>query len=137
MEECSFLPIRGKAMKLRYRGVLYEYYPSQPEAVPQSMRMLCYRGVFYIREMRSSNPRLTSTEVVHSLNDSTQSDVSQRSCAMHIQRMGFLYKLYCMGWRNGSLKYLPSLQHWLLSIFLLYRRGFAEGSKWRQNQMKI
>lgn len=51
---------------------------------------------------------------------------------MHTQRMGFLYKLYCTGWRNGSLKCLPPLQHGLLSIFLYYRRGYSEGSKWRQ-----
>lgn len=51
---------------------------------------------------------------------------------MHPQRMGFLYKLYCTGWRNGSLKCLPPLQHGLLSIFLYYRRGYSEGSKWRQ-----
>ncbi|MDV2997335.1 MAG: hypothetical protein N4J56_007040 [Chroococcidiopsis sp. SAG 2025] len=52
---------------------------------------------------------------------------------MQIQRMGILYKFYCMGWRNGSLKYYSPLQHWLLSIFLYYRRGFAEGSEWSKH----
>jgi hypothetical protein len=51
---------------------------------------------------------------------------------MYIKRMGFLYKLYFIGWRNGSLKHLPPLQHWLLSIFLYYRRGYNEGFQWRQ-----
>ena len=49
---------------------------------------------------------------------------------MQIQRMGILYKLYCIGWRNASLKDLSPFQHLLFSIFLYYRRGFAEGSKW-------
>jgi hypothetical protein len=55
---------------------------------------------------------------------------------MYVQRMGFLYKLYCIGWTHGSLKYLPPLQHWLLSIFLYYRRGYSEGSQWRQDSFK-
>lgn len=137
---------------LRYRGVFYEYAQLslkeemvgqiersrhlQPETVPQSVQVLCYRGVFYLREMRSSNVRLTSLEGVHLPNNNMQSDVNNWRRAMHIQRMGSLYKLYCLGWRNGSLKCFPPLQHWLLSIFLYYRRGFAEGSQWRQNQMK-
>lgn len=138
---------------LCYRGVFYEYaqlLPKKeivekierspqhlhPKIISQSMQVLCYRGSFYLREMRSSNLRLTSLEVVHLPNNSMQSDVSDGSCIMHIQRMGSLYKLYCLGWRNGSLKCFPPLQHWLLSIFLYYRRGFAEGSEWRQNQMK-
>ncbi|KAM3108892.1 hypothetical protein [Phormidesmis sp. 146-33] len=53
---------------------------------------------------------------------------------MNNERMGFLYKLYCLGWRNGSLNCLPTLQHRLFSIFLYYRQGFAEGTGWRQNQ---
>lgn len=55
---------------------------------------------------------------------------------MQTQKMGFLYKLYCLGWRNGSLKCFSPLQHGLLSIFLYYRRGFAERAKWRRNQME-
>ncbi|MEN9518082.1 MAG: hypothetical protein RLZZ381_670 [Cyanobacteriota bacterium] len=55
---------------------------------------------------------------------------------MYIQRMGFLYRLYCMGWRNGSLKHLSPFQHSLLSIFLYYRRGYGEGSQWRQDDFK-
>ncbi len=46
---------------------------------------------------------------------------------MHNQRMGVLYDLYCLGWRNGSLQYLPPLQHRLLSLFLYYRKGYSEG----------
>ena len=59
-------------------------------------------------------------------------DLSQRSSAIYVQKMGFLYKFYCMGWKNGSLKCFPVLQHWLLSIFFYYRRGYIEGSQWRQ-----
>ncbi|KAM3108765.1 MULTISPECIES: hypothetical protein [unclassified Phormidesmis] len=47
---------------------------------------------------------------------------------MNNERMGFLYKLYCLGWRNGSLNCLPTLQHRLFGIFLYYRQGFAEGT---------
>ncbi|BAU12404.1 hypothetical protein LEP3755_29330 [Leptolyngbya sp. NIES-3755] len=55
---------------------------------------------------------------------------------MQIQRMGSLYRLYCWGWRNGSLSCFPLLQHWLFSIFFYYRQGFAAGSEWRRNQLK-
>ena len=102
----------------------------QVKDVCQSVQVLRYRGVFYIREQRSPNLKLTSAEVLHT--SSTQLDISQRSSAMDVQRMGFLYKFYCMGWKNGSLKRFPLLQHWLLSIFLYYRRGYIEGSQWRQ-----
>ena len=102
----------------------------QVKDVCQSVQVLRYRGVFYIREQRSPNLRLTSAEVVHT--NSIRLDLSQRSSAMDVQRMGFLYKFYCMGWKNGSLKRFPLLQHWLLSIFLYYRRGYIEGSQWRQ-----
>lgn len=138
---------------LCYRGVCYEYaqlLPKKemleqierspqhfhPKIISQSVQVLCARGAFYLREMRAPNLRLTSLEVVHLPNNTKQSDVSNWRCAMAIQRMGSLYKLYCLGWRNGSLKCFPPLQHWLLSVFLHYRRGFAEGSHWRQNQMK-
>lgn len=135
-------------MILRYRGVFYKYTQLpleeemvgrqiqrsqylQPKIISPSVQVLRYRGAFYLREMRSP-----SLEVVHLPNNSKQSDISNGRFGMHIQRMGSLYKLYCLGWRNGSLKYLSPLQHWLLSIFLHYRRGFAEGYKWQQNQMK-
>jgi hypothetical protein len=54
---------------------------------------------------------------------------------MYVQRMGFLYKLYCIGWRNGSLNCLPTFQHWLLSIFFYYRKGYTEASQWRQGYL--
>ena len=101
----------------------------QQEDISQSVQVLRYRGVFYIRQ-RSPNLRLTSAEVVNT--NITQLHRSQRSSAMDVQRMGFLYKFYYMGWKNGSLKCFPLLQHWLLSIFLYYRRGYNEGSQWRQ-----
>lgn len=105
-----------------------EYHYPQPEDDVLSVRVLRYRGVFYIRELTS-----TKKEVGHSPNCTTQLSVSQRSCAMPIQQMGFLSKLYCIGWKNGSLKCFPTPQHWLLSIFLYYRKGYLEGSKWRQH----
>ncbi len=98
--------------------------------VSQSVQVLRYRGVSYIREQRSPNLRLTSAEVVYT--NSTQLHLSQRSFVMDAQRMGFLYKFYCMGWKNGSLKCFSLLQHWLLNIFFYYRRGYIEGSQWRQ-----
>lgn len=55
---------------------------------------------------------------------------------MQTQKMGSLYKLYCWGWKNGALKCFPSFQHWLLSVFLYYRRGFAEGAEWRRSQIE-
>jgi hypothetical protein len=55
---------------------------------------------------------------------------------MQTQKMGSLYKLYCWGWKNGSLKCFSLSQHWLLSLFFYYRQGFAEGLKWRQSQVE-
>lgn len=50
---------------------------------------------------------------------------------MNYQRVGYLgYKLYSLGWRNGLHNCLPFAQHWLLSLFLYYRRGFVESSEW-------
>ncbi len=40
------------------------------------------------------------------------------------------YRLYGLGWRSGLHERLPLLVHYLLSIFYLYRRGFADGSEW-------
>lgn len=37
------------------------------------------------------------------------------------------YRLYGLGCRSGLHSNLPRFQHLLLSIFLLYRRGFVEG----------
>ncbi|MBD2088595.1 hypothetical protein H6F67_01800 [Microcoleus sp. FACHB-1515] len=54
-----------------------------------------------------------------------------RRCKMHIQPIGLLgYQLYRLGWQNSLHQHLPKSQHWLLSIFLYYRRGFAEASLW-------
>jgi hypothetical protein len=39
------------------------------------------------------------------------------------------YRLYSLGWRSGLHRNIPQIQHLLLSVFLLYRRGFAEGSQ--------
>jgi hypothetical protein len=50
---------------------------------------------------------------------------------MQIQPLGYLScKLYRLGWQNALHGHLSRLQHWLLSIFLYYRRGFAEGCEW-------
>lgn len=62
----TFLLRRGQAMKLRYCGVLYEYhydyYSSEAETVSQSMSVLHYQGVFYSREILSSDcaPKIIS-----------------------------------------------------------------------------
>ncbi|MBM0745474.1 hypothetical protein JOY44_29060 [Phormidium sp. CLA17] len=47
---------------------------------------------------------------------------------MQIQRQ-LDYRLYSLGWRSGLHRNISKIQHLLLSIFLLYRRGFAEGSQ--------
>lgn len=107
--------------------------PLQPKNTALSMWVLRYRGVFYLREMRSTNSRLNNTEVVYPPSDITQLEVERRNYFMHIQRMGFLYKLYCLGWKHGSLKCFSLLQHWLLSIFLYYRQGYRQGSQWKQH----
>jgi|GEM_PF-3287698 len=44
-------------------------------------------------------------------------------------QQGLDYRLYSLGWRSGLHETIPRVQHLLLSIFLLYRRGFAEGSQ--------
>ena len=50
---------------------------------------------------------------------------------MYIQRVGLLgYQLYRLGWQNSLHNHLSPLQHWLLSIFVYYRRGFTEASSW-------
>lgn len=42
----------------------------------------------------------------------------------------FSYQLYRLGWRSSLHAPLPLLQHWLLSIFFDYRRGFGDGAEW-------
>jgi hypothetical protein len=138
MEECNFT-LKKQAMKLYFRGVSYEYceyYLSQCEVGSQSVQMLRYRGVPYMRESQSSCPRRTSAEVAPSLKDSTLLDVGQEGCGMQRQRMGLLYKLYCVGWRNGSLRCLPLFQHRLLSVFRYYRTGYTDGFQWRQHYLE-
>jgi hypothetical protein len=50
---------------------------------------------------------------------------------MQIEPVGFLNdKLYRLGWQNRLHRYLPRLRHHLLSLFLYYRRGFADGAEW-------
>lgn len=71
-------------MKLRYQGVLYEYdyecYLSQIQAAP--LLVLRYRGIFYSREIRSSD----------------------RSPAIKLSKPRssgyFKYHLYRLGWHN-------------------------------------
>ena len=55
---------------------------------------------------------------------------------MQAQKMGSLYKLYCWGWRNSSLRCFSLSQHLLLSIFLYYRQGFAAGTEWKRSQIE-
>lgn len=50
---------------------------------------------------------------------------------MRIEPVGFLNdKLYRLGWQNCLHRYLPPLRHHILSVFLYYRRGFADGAEW-------
>ncbi|GAP94264.1 hypothetical protein [Leptolyngbya sp. NIES-2104] len=113
------------------------------------MKRLCYRGVFYDYPQFSASeahPIIHCTslragqqdEIVHNkaqfnVNEVEVSDWSQ---VMQCERMGSLYRLYCAGWRNGSTQRFSPLSHYLLSMFLYYRRGFVEGLNWQQEQMK-
>lgn len=126
---------------LCYRGGFYKYaQPTMQHLQSKNscrlMQMMRYRGVFYLREVRSSNPKSPCSRVVFLLNNSTPADVSNCRCEIQNEQMGYLYRLYCLGWRNGSIKCFSLLQHWLLSIFLYYRQGFAKGTEWKQNQIK-
>lgn len=50
---------------------------------------------------------------------------------MQIQCVGFLgYKLYSLGWQSALHRDRSAIDHWFLSIFVYYRRGFAEASDW-------
>lgn len=107
--------------------------PLQPGNAVLSVWVLRYRGVFYLREMGATNLRLNNTQVLHPPTDITQLEVNRRYYPMDIQPMGFLSKLYCMGWKNSSSNCFSCLQHWLLSIFLYYRQGYRAGSQWQQH----
>jgi hypothetical protein len=53
---------------------------------------------------------------------------------MRDETVGYIgYKLYSLGWQNRLHNHLSCFQHLLLSVFLYYRRGFAEGSEWVQD----
>lgn len=53
------------------------------------------------------------------------------------ERIGYLgYKLYRLGWRSSLHKHLPLIEHWLLSIFFYYRRGFVDGSEWLEDNFR-
>jgi hypothetical protein len=96
-----------------------------PKDVSQSVQVLRYRGVFYVREKRLSNLKRANAKVEYLLNDSTELEVCYGNYAIPIEPMGYLYKLYCMGWKNGSLKCFSILQHWLLSIFHLLNKAIV------------
>jgi hypothetical protein len=50
---------------------------------------------------------------------------------MYIERIGYIgNKLYRLGWRSAVHQDVTPLQHYLLSIFLYYRRGYASGFDW-------
>ncbi|NEQ26826.1 MAG: DUF4278 domain-containing protein [Microcoleus sp. SIO2G3] len=133
MEECNFT-LNKQAMRLYFRGVSYEYheyYLSQREVARQSVQILQYRGVSYLRERQSSCPRRISAEVPHSTSGSMQLNVGQKGRVMQPQRMSLLCQLYCLGWRNSSLRCLSLFQHRLLNTFCYYLTGCADGFQWR------
>ncbi|MBF2002603.1 MAG: hypothetical protein IGS50_15605 [Synechococcales cyanobacterium C42_A2020_086] len=39
-------------------------------------------------------------------------------------------KLYMLGWQNRLHKHLSICHHFLLSIFLYYRKGFSAAATW-------
>lgn len=136
----------GKAMKfLYYRGVTYQHIQAaidlvrveRPPSVPDSVKVLCYRGVYYLREVRTiptSEPVPSQLALVQSRSRQLEQRKGKRE--MPNEQIGYLYKLYFLGWRNGSLKQFSQLDHWLLSFFFYYRRGFAEASEWKQDQLR-
>lgn len=51
---------------------------------------------------------------------------------MRVEKVGYIgYKLYTLGWLNSQHNHLSPLQHLLLSVLLYYRRGFKQGSDWK------
>lgn len=111
------------------------------------MKHFCDRRVFY------DSPRISipeahliihctalreahTGEVVHNTMQFNVNDVSDWSRSMQAERMGTLYRLYCIGWRNGSTQHFSPLLHYLLSAFFYYRRGFTEGANWQQEQRR-
>jgi hypothetical protein len=54
---------------------------------------------------------------------------------MHNERIGYLgCRLYRLGWQNALRCNRASMTHWLLGIFLHYRRGFTSGVNYIQQQ---
>lgn len=124
-----------KTMRFRYRGVSYNHCPFQ-ETFPGRIEVLRYRGVYYIRETKFLNLKRT-TAATPIQDNSIRLAMRYENEAEQNQRMGVLHRLYCTGWRNGSLQYLSLPQHWLFSIFLNYRRGHCEGAEWRRQHLEI
>jgi hypothetical protein len=109
---------------------------SQPvphQAMGTTVRVLRYRGVSYIREIHSVQPT-PMNEATYSFTNTKVSKAIDREYAIQTQQVGFLCKLYCIGWRQSSLQRLSLVQHWLLSLFLIYRKGYAAGLEWKNQQ---
>lgn len=95
-----------------------------------SIQILRYRGVSYIREVQQIP--LTAENALMVRKQSSAGEILDRVSPVQTRRIGVLYQLYCLGWRNASLQRGSSLRHLLLSLSLDYRKGYIAGSEWRQ-----
>ncbi len=102
-----------------------------PEVKSTTVRVLHYRGVSYIQKIHWLQPSDGHAGNMH-LDENNQVIKANGGWTMQNQQMGFLYKLYCIGWKQGSLECLPQVQHWLLRLFLNYRKGYTAGIEWRR-----
>lgn len=134
---------------LCYRGRSYEFFqsawglaeatklpPNLSDAETTLVQLLRYRGVFYIRLVRVW-PVPTGQSVMQPLHrrlglgaDSLSIGATAFSIqisSIETQAMGHLYRLYWLGWKQGSQPFLKRLHHTLLRVFFNYRRGYTAG----------
>ncbi|WP_088893772.1 hypothetical protein [Leptolyngbya ohadii] len=108
---------------------------SFPQSIPlenddPSIQILRYRGVSYIREVQQIPLTAASSTTIQKHN--SEREILDRASPVQTQQMGFLYPLYCLGWRNASLQQGSSIKHLLLSFSLDYRKGYHAGLEWRK-----
>lgn len=135
-----------KPIRFRRQGSLYEFNQPlllvkgsiesikpfvPPDAIRTSVQVLRYRGVPYIREIHAIDLSRIPPETLPSLQSGMVIEAVDWESAIETRPLGFFSRLYCIGWRNGSLQSLSYRRHRLLSCFLNYRKGYAAGREWR------
>lgn len=116
---------------LLVKGAIRPFSQSIPlENNNPSFQVLRYRGIPYIREVQRIPLTAAHSTTVRKHN--SRGEFPDRTHPVQTQRIGFLYQLYCLGWRNASLQQGSSLKHLLLSFSQDYRKGYTAGSEWRK-----